>query len=561
MMTGEVTNITCPAKANVFVDGVVTFAVAPTPMASSGILASVDGVGMPPLWGTAPNARNIVIDTRKLQDGPHRVVLNVSRYDGANWAMNGHAVYAFTSKNGGIDSRILPKFDVLYLAPGESVSLGQRVLTCDGRAVTRTAMNFASSNTAIATVTSGGTVTKIAPGIATITATATGLDPVTVRVLDRQAGFAHFTTDGRMVTTFEPGKSLFVLSLFASSAMTPADLQSKGFNCREFGFTANLAASRPADTEAEKTRIVNEYAARNGKWLEELKAAGMVAILAGDDAFRMPEEATRTFKSTFGRAIHGEIATRTVANGNVIGLALVDEGVAWGDAHRLSLGFATWADFRAAVRAMYEPSGIRAFWPKGAPASVQGLKDWCGLDPVLNLFATDFSTVPGTFDATYGRTPWHASEIFRRQWWNTFEVYGNRPVIGLASLATGTKENPGNMTPDAVYSNVINSAFLGTAGVRVYQESWTPDASVWTGTKKAADFINKHAAKLLQPQTHTPHFGAGVIATARKGANGTVVIAYNSGSGDVRTVVDFSPYGGANQAVTLAAYETKVWEF
>lgn len=561
MLTEHVsTSLTATAKASTFVDGVVTFAVAPSPVANSGILVGVDGVGLPVVWGTAPNAKNIAIDTRKLADGPHRVVLNVARNDNGAWTFAGHAAYTFTSKNGGIDRRILPNYDAVYLGVGESVALGQRVQTCDGKVVTRTAMGFTSSNPAIVSVTTGGTVKRIAPGMATITITQTGLDPVTVRVLDRQTGFAHFAKDGRIVTTYGPD-SLFVISCFASANMTLADLKAKGFNCQEFGFTANLAASKPADTEAEKTRIVAEYAGRNTQRLNALKAEGMVAIIAGDDAIRQPAEATATFKMSIGRAVHSEIAQRTAAAGGVVGVAIVDESVAWGDAHRQSLGFATWADFRAAVAAMYAPSGLATFWPRPAPASVMGLRDWCGNDRVLNLFSTDFSVAPGTYDAGYGRTPWHAASIFNRQWWNTFEVYGARPVIGHAGISTWTGTANAMMTPEAVYANVLIPALLGCAGVRVYREAWEPDPSVWAGVSNAAALIHKHAAKLLQPITHTPHFALGVFATARKGANGAIVIAYNSGTAAITTTVDFTALGGGVETVTLAGYETRVWEF
>lgn len=533
------------------------------------VLWSLDGTNAGVNWGygkAGPITR--AFDTRRLADGQHKIRAIYSVLDKTQnkWVVLGQNEYTFRTLNGATAARILPRFSELYLAPGESIDLGQRVIAANGAVTINKSIAFASSNTSVATVTTAGVVTKKAAGVATITASLPDLATVSILVADKATTFAHFTRDAKIITTVEPGRSVFVRSLFASAEVPAETLKARGINTRELGFMNNLTWSGRPDTAETLEVFKRESDARLDRYIGGSKAAGLLVIATGDDAIRTPREVEWTFtKPITGKASVQNAMAKLATYDNVLGVALVDEGLGWSDTTRAKIGFADWASFRAAIKELYKPSGVRNWWPRAAPQSPERLDEWCIADPVIDLYATDtITTTPGTLDLA-GRTAWQVAEPSAVQYERTRTVYRGRPVIGIASVVGGYQDNwQQTLSPEAAYASIMVQAIKGCVGVRVYQEGWAVNDAVWPGVKRACELLEANTSKLLQPHMHAPHFGPGVYTTARRGAQGTIVIAHNATEATAVSVIDFSPYSGiANdiKTVTLAAHETRVWEW
>jgi hypothetical protein len=545
-------------------------------------------------WGVervGPRDITISIDTSNLSNGPH--VLSITTQV-INRARTERRTVDWMTRTILVDNGTRPiglrSYGEVVLATGGSMQLSPRVALADG---TERPVNGPVSYTiegggaGIVALGTDGVATGLSDGRTRVQITAEGLSewaPITVR---SRATFPHFGRDGAILDQYEPGRSMFVTSLFgldgdqldASPALATM-VRDAGINTLTQGFYHN-----PADMgETSFTRWVSQTLPLWSKLAGQLERHDLSFLAIGDDLARFAHELRDSVVSNPWAADAIRVAfERLKATGRVVGVEMVDEVSAiWGDTPHptdgrwASLGLPDDAIARlvAAIRAV--PDGPAITWPAFAGSSPTASAAWMA-DPTVSDYASiywyqpNFELMPDSYTNSQVRDDMAGRvEALRPR------LDPTRPSLMIGQLCgpyyrsttSAGAYQPGidyrisaAPTPTQVAAEIAYAATAGMAGVRSYSfdsTRWKQDrlngggqtgsdpfevgTDRWQAMAAGNGFVHNLEPVLFQPTATAPDFGEGIETTARSGPNGRLVMAVNL-TDQARVVhLDLAPY-------------------
>ncbi len=538
----------------------------------------------------------ITFDTTRLSNGTHnfyvQVVPQISYVD------NGHASFVGTVSNTSRPIELRSGFSDVFLQPGHTARLTARLVASDGSEQPASA-TFSSDKPSIAQVTSEGLVTAMADGVANVTLSAMGKATTTRIVVSSQAGFPHFTKSGQIVSAYQPGKSLWVRTLFNTSglqlqmnpAMIPA-MHAAGVNT----ITSNLYFN-PADNLASSSNFAAWKATAGAAMesrLDSIKKAGFCMLGTGDDVQRTPGELHNTLTNPWAMDALKYTFRIMAQAGNVVSLEMQDEVG----------GAKTPDDFRK-VMALLNAAGPHppVSWP---PAGLQGAEvsaAWMG-DPKMSDYTSWYWTYLTPWRLAF---PWgaslaqHKTDLDKVVVDRLAVVQMNAPkylLVGamgpsyLKGVAGGDYQ-PGQdqlqgsgSIPDGITAQILYATAQGMSGVRVYgydgipgmndglwndqrlkapigqgelQTGVTPfginqsTKDRWTALSNAFRLVQTLEPYFLSPQLNAIDLGPNFTTGARQAKTGRMLVAINLSDGASTVKIDLTPYRYSG-AITVARY-------
>jgi hypothetical protein len=541
------------------------------------------------------------LDTAKLANGPHELTVRAQAWpDTSVWI--GVDQRFVTVDNGRIALELRSGWNEIVLAPAQTEQMAPRRVFTDGEEETvLSGVTFSSSDTNVATVSGAGIVTGIAPGVTTITTSALGLNATTRVIVDVPVGFPHFGKDGAILYQYEPGRSLFVRTLFATdpreieatSGLAEA-LKQGGLNALNTGFYINPVWTRAPDLETQVEGWEDQYWDR----IEAVLGAHDFSFLfTGDDVARTTFELDNTLTNPWSKDFLQLALSRARDTRRVIAIEMVDEiSFVWGDTPTPSDG--RWLAGNppipddAFIRLMMLMNGVSnrpaITWPIGGVSPPQVAANWMG-NPAFADYATHYWD---TWNHPYyfGGSPLPHIKQQMGDW----AMYGrlaviqrNRPQMALVGttgpfyqkLGEGDHfivgqdrlhDGEGGHRPKAVQSEIMFAAVAGMAGVRGYSYDWrvwkeeratgaigrsdlqtgtdpfTVGTERWDAMSQAFNFIAEIEPYLLQPRVSAVDLGEFIATGARAGANGKMLMALNLSEVPQRIKANLQPYSATS---------------
>jgi len=555
------------------------------------------------LFSTNP-LLTVPLDTTQFPNGSHEIQCGVS-LEGADTTTLASTWEAVDFENGSAPMELRANFSEIPMAPGDNVVLTSKLVNTDLSESPQSATTFASSDTTIATVAADGTVTAVAPGLATITVSAAGKMRTVQVIVDNAHIFPHFSGDGQVLTAFTPGKSMFLRTMFfldSPSIMNHPDiLNNSGINALTTGFYFS-AGDNPANTT---------YAAwlpGTDNFLNQLantaSANNLSIFLTGDNIDRSDAEMFDTTTNPDSPAKIQHIFNWAANTGRVVGVDMLDEADAlWGVTPTPTNGawlglpqpipdtaFTQLVNLIDAV-----PGHTPISFPVTGAANNTVASNWEGRTPFAD-FATMYWTFSQSFIAEYAyaystsqtlgdedRTRLGRLQAFQPDKPLLMEVtatgpdYSKQVAGGSFTPGQDILQNQG-ITPEAVGAQIMYAAAKGFAGVRVYgydgdvQKNDRSQAPIGAGTRQTfADPTSVGVARwnsmaaafrllatlepfVLQAATNAEDLGPTVYTGAKSGPNGNLLIAVNSLEDPQTVHVDLTPYLFPNNCSLIQRY-------
>ena len=342
----------------------------------------------------------ITFDTTSLANGNHNFYVQV--VSNINYLDSGHAAFVGIVSNTVRPIELRSTYRDVFIKPGQKLQLTSRLVSNDGTERPVAAI-FTIDKVHIASVTSDGLVTAVADGVAKVKLTAEGKTTTARVVVSTQEGFPHFTKSGKIVSDYQPGKSLWVRTLFNTSglqlqmnaAMAPA-MHAAGVNTISSNFYFN-----PADNPTSWSDFVS-WKATAGTALESrmetIKKSGFCMLGIGDDVQRNSAELKNTLQNPWAGDALKYSFKKIAEAGNVVSLEMQDEV---GGAHVPD-------DFRK-VKAVLDAAGPHPplTWP---PAGLQGPEvsaAWMG-DTAMSDYTSWYWTYSMAWRMAF---PWGAGNL------------------------------------------------------------------------------------------------------------------------------------------------------
>jgi hypothetical protein len=203
--------------------------------------------------GLHTNEALLKVDTTRFTDGMHDLYIQMHS-DYWNQGKARKSYYNFRAgferlvqfANGHALMGIRAQYLHVYLASGESLSLGCAAEYTDSTTEGCSDPAYISSDPSVVTTHRDGTITANRDGFATITLTDMGRTASAYVWVKPKPGVPHFSGDGRLLESYEPGKSLFVVAPFAlladeleRSPKLLSDVKEAGINTISQGFFWN----------------------------------------------------------------------------------------------------------------------------------------------------------------------------------------------------------------------------------------------------------------------------------------------------------------------------------
>ncbi|MCL2700235.1 MAG: hypothetical protein FWE88_00920 [Phycisphaerae bacterium] len=572
------------------------------------IMVFIDGVQHTHKFGAAEI--EVELDTARLPNGPHELFVQVAAFkkDVPTCAMLRRM---FVTENEPPLPYLEPRFNRVYLAPGESINLNPVAVFNDkGGNVMSSCGPIA--DTAVATIDDKRDVTAVAPGVTTLTITGPFLDGSTEKkitiIVDKPHGFAHFGRDGSILTEYDPKKSLWVRTMFTlepheidRTPGLPEAVRAAGLNVLSGGLYNN-----PADGGAKS--FDEWFPGWKSRWDAQLALSeklDMPMLLHGDDVARTRNEMNGSINLEWGPKAVQAAFQAAADSKRVVGIEMIDEvSFLWGDTPVPTDGRWDRGEFPfkddAFLRLMKTINGVKGrpgiTWPIGGISSHQASSAWMG-DPRFSDYATLFWDILA-WRRAYNTGGSHPQELDALRRCVDDRLYGlqrDKPMLLLASgcgpfykkRGEGSQYVPGqdlSLCPPGQPATPTNSTILmyapaaGMAGVRVYSfdyQGWRDERRMnkpgseaelqtgahpfeagtdrWLSMAAAFRLIENLEPYMLLPQTHAPYLGEGIFTGARKGKDGEMVIAINMTNG-VRTIDNLPfPSADATDDVTVDA--------
>lgn len=524
----------------------------------------------------------ISLDTTRLPNGTHNFYVQVVPQ--INYLDSGHASFVGAVHNAARTLELRSSYRDVFLQPGQTVRLTSRMVASDGSEQSIIA-SFASDKPNIARVSPEGNVTALAEGVAKVTTETKGKATTTRVVVNSLPGFPHFTKSGQIISNYQPGKSLWVRTLFNTSGlqlqmypeMVPA-MHAARVNTISSNFYFN-PADNPAwsDFAAWKAGAGAALASR----MDAIKKAGFCMLGIGDDVQRTPGELKNTLTNPWAMDALKYTFNKMAQAGNVVSLEMQDEV---GGTHVPD-------DFRK-VMAVLNTAGPHPpiTWP---PAGLQGADvsaAWMG-DPTMSDYTSWYWTYLTPWRLAF---PWGASLAQTKTDLDKVVVdrFGvvqrNRPkyllvgAMGPSYLkrVAGGDYQPGQdqlqvsgSIPDGVTSQILYAAAEGMAGVRVYGYDGIPGTNDglwndqrlkapigqgelqtgaspfgnstrdrWMAMSNAFRLVQELEPYFLSPQMNAVDLGADITTGARQSKTGRMLMVINLSDGTKTAKVNLAPY-------------------
>lgn len=307
----------------------------------------LDGQQQPIVWtdnaGQNPITISTTIDTTTLTNGPHELNVSVSSNywpanDPSNVSWYGYRLglnQVITVNNAHTLTDLSAGYEHAYLTPGQSLALSCTRLYTDNTAGACSAPSYSSSDTSTVTVSSSRLMSAGSnEGFATITLREGGLTtPVYVWVMNNIT-IPHFAGNGQMLTSYQPGQSIFPVAPFV---LQPSDLQNNsslnstvkqsGVNTLYSGFYQN-----PRSTTANYSTWQAGYDTSVAPYWTWAASNGYHLYTMGDDVARnIGSEAWWTLNWPSAQQAVQYAVESLASSGVAIGVDMIDEGsMLWG---------------------------------------------------------------------------------------------------------------------------------------------------------------------------------------------------------------------------------------
>ncbi|HKG93199.1 MAG TPA: Ig-like domain-containing protein [Gemmatimonadaceae bacterium] len=511
--------------------------------------------------------------------------------------------FTVTVDNGAALREIRPRWRDVHLALSggqTSATVPVRSVYADGTEQTlTTGVTYATSDAAVATVSSAGVVTAVAPGEATLTVTALGREAKARVHVRAVRNFPHFTRDGEIRTTLDYGRSVFVRSLFfidprefeGREAALGAQLHSAGVNTISSGFIfppypPQSLADWKSWWDQNQWGVLKGIADRQNLYL----------LLTGDSMARLRSELRNSVTyATAGDAI--EYAFQQLkASGRVIAVDMIDEAnMLWGPTPTPAADWpangpddpAIPADAFVTLMGILNRVANRTpvAFPVLGVSVAEVAANWMG-NPAFSDYASIYFVGPAGDDGQgypFG-TSLPQEAVGRTQSLDKWRpvLQRDRPMLLIHSVTgpayakrvVGTQYQPNRdflfgagSRPIAAAAGVLYAVAEGMAGVRVYgfdsigekqnrsgtnpwggglqqtfADPFETGTDRWQALGSAFALVQRREKQALQPQSHAPHLGDGIITGVRSGPDGTMLIAVNFTERTETARVDLTPY-------------------
>ena len=568
------------------------------------------------------------VDTTRYPNGEHELYVGLHSDYNPGSGMEYHSYRAGYDRlvdieNGATLMDVAANYSQVYLQPNKMATLSCRDLYTNGSSTPCSApaydtvtcsgdpLSCSHSATSVLAVNSRGAISAgNGEGFATIQISDRGKSSQTYVWVRDSLGVPHFAGNGRMLTSYRAGQSLFVLAPFDSdipqfqaNASLTKSLRSAGINTLTQGIYRN-----PRSATENLTAWKSDYDGNNTVYWKWAADNGFHLLFTGDDITRDPcRDAWWSAKWPAAKPAIQYAFQQAAASGVAIGVEMVDEVSAiWGSTPYPTTDWAescgiipkTWFKTLREWIAAASPS-LPIAWPSLgiAPASTWG--NWDGANT-----ASDYgSHYWDTFDLRHTYV-WSAG-VRERSYWMSRVFYQRQPYAMLdrpqmmlrgGSSADYLKETVSGayFTPPTdillaagdngptLTGGIMTAAALGSAGVRLYYwdnagntstrasdprgteettgfNSFATDPVVsenWQAISNAGNALALLTPYLLANTLNSPAYGRNIITAARQGANGRMLMIVN-GWDYARTIpVDLTPYtyGGAITRYVVSTY-------
>lgn len=554
----------------------------------------VDGVQV------AQAGLSFLYDTTQLPNGFHDFhCVEKSSGAGAPLAMSSEQIYV---DNGQTPMQLRTNFNTLYLTPGQTQTLNARMVYTNGFESPVTASYSADNSSVVSVDPVSGTVSALAGGIANISVTANGKNDTVQVIVNSSGGLPHFTNSGQMVTSYTPGSSLFLKSIFQGpgwadfkdDASLPAMVTSAAVNTLETG----VEIDNPADDPGWNPNNFSNQAGTYSAWVSSFNAItalemnyvvpnGWNILLTGDELDRSVNEMVDSIFDPYSTPKIQYALSYWQSFGHVIGIEMIDEADgAWGcDPLDTTSGYWTkcsplftsspFAALLSIIDAVPHPN---LAWPTigiGAPACFanwQGNPDFADYDDVYwdngLAFYFDGESIYESGINTYNQKLSNVLPVMQRNkpFFTEVNFAGpayDKEVTGSTFVPGVDKWDRAGATPQSVAAQVFMAIARGSAGVRLF--SWAPDYSLNTVTAAGSQYVfngsspyyavsrwNAMSAAFNLEQTLEPYvlspmvqaidLGPYVETGAKSGPAGNMLIAIND-LDNVQTIqANLTPY-------------------
>jgi hypothetical protein len=535
----------------------------------------VDGI-------TVPNYSTY--DTTQLQNGVHDFhCLLMTPGGGTVLAMSSVPV---TVDNGRVPMQLHANFNMLYLVPGQSQNLSANQMYTDG-SQSPVSATYSVDNSSVATVNSNGLVTAVGLGTATITVTSGGEQTTVQVVVNASHILPQFTKSGQMVTSYQPGSSLFVKSIFQGP--TAGDFQedpklagevsAAGVNTLETGAYYNPVDGggySAANNYAAEANTLSSFEGftdyENTGELSYASADNFNILLTGDELGRNVNEMLDSVFDPYSTPKIQYTMQFWKNSGKALGISMIDEvDSAWGcNPFDSTPGYWNqWSPMFTSSPLSTLTSIIDAVphpnisWPTIGIGSPVCLGNWQG-NPNFADFTNLYWDGGGWFYKDGESLYENKVNVFNQKFWTSLPyMQTNKPMLtevqftgpDFTKNVVGTGFVPGvdtlyrsGQTPQGMDVDIFAAIARGAAGVRLF--SWgnpsyltntlaagsgnnffgiSPYYGVaeWDAMSAAFNLEKVLEPYVLSPMTNALDLGPYVETGAHTGPYGTMFIAIN----------------------------------
>ena len=376
--------------------GTITWTVKSNLPASALVACYVDGRSVAT---GGPASLSFTYDTTNLANGQHEFHCAGAMPNSLPVVMSS---YIMNVDNARSLMQVRANFGRLYLAPGDTQNLTARLVYTNGDEAPVTA-TFSVDNSSVVSVSGSGLVTAVSPGIAHISVVVQGLSTITEAIVNDSTAFPHFSKSGQILTSYNPGTSIFMRSIFLGPygtefTDTPAlasYFQQEGVNALETGFYPNPAdggnwtAGNYSNQQSLATfkQLFNANMGFSNSIYSIAKANGWSLHLTGDNLARGTNEMIDSTQDP-GSAAKIQYALQTMQNtGMAVGISMIDESDGEWGGNPLDAAPGYWAQwsslftsspFPPLLNIMNGVSRPAIAWPTIGIASQQSIANWQG---------------------------------------------------------------------------------------------------------------------------------------------------------------------------------------
>jgi hypothetical protein len=542
------------------------------------------------------------IDTTQWKNGLHDLFCSVGVEGSGQLVGYAQAVARVTFSNGAAHSQLLSSYRDVWLQVGDTLTLSPKLLNCDNTtSAVVSSPAYVSANGTIATVgASSGVITAVAQGMTTVTITSgTYTTTVNVIVLNNKSAFPHFGSSGQLLTSYTPGTSTFLRTMFfmdaTQAAAASTQLKAAKLNTFTSGFYTNpFDSGNPSENYA--TWLVGEDNLLNSI-ITAANTYDFRIFLTGDDMARSHGELYATmgnYNSDNVAMVQHAIGTAKGWN-KVIGIDMIDEADAlWGSTPTPSDGRWLGLDFPEPDNALTTLMGIVRGTPGGTPPLTFPPSGPAPDSTVFNwahpaLFA-DYSTFYFTYAYSFiwpayswGHSVNQSLDQLNQSWQHKLAQFQlEKPKISISGNSGPEffKQDPGaagscdyrpgidvlkNVATqqEDITAEIMWTLAKGFAGIRTYgyeqnsgasrcaagpNTQWqtfsspTVHAPAWNSVSAAMNVVSSLEPIVFMPMTHAIDLGPTVYTGAKSGAQGKLLIAINSLEMPQTITADLTPY-------------------